>query len=635
MKKIRFILLALLALTTTVLQAQVIESHQKNYDVVGKMYMNGIDSIVFQPAQDWSIQTKVDSFYMGQDEKVHVVASVTIGPDAHVAKAAIGQGLSPEHLVYDSVETIPLQAGITQSVDFVVPNPQESYSLYVVTKNNYNVWSGNHWDYYMNGVSVNCKEWLERQEWSPWFASKNDWIEAGYAASDWPLGDENPATCTYAYQLYWAGDDPGLRIQYSVHMKDKTRAQFKIENWGSGVPLIIDYNTVTKNCQVAPQHAAYHPTYGDVTISDISHWQGSDYYAQFPCHYNPETGQFVLNVVYYVSAGNFGYGSETIQVAGFYIPDYTFEANFTKVITDEEQNAFAQIVVSKIGTDIEKAMACIMEDEADDAAVADALAEGDLVGTDLVVGENNLAIDKALSGKLKVVVCTVAGGAVKYVNSYGFEYYPEENNSWVSLGMGLYTEGIVSSLYNIPSETYEVEIQERKDTPGLYRIVNPYGEKWSYATANTMTPVDYLEINATDPEGVYIAPQMLGVNLEGGDTELGYATYAGYLLATGQATMEEMKASSNLGKVTDGVILFPTFQDRSEGVVYYGSLGLYYGGTGVKIVLPEAVPNQTRTLKIKGQRPDFSKLPEETKERLISGKTKIIKPFLKLKTFGQ
>ena len=29
MKKIRFILLALLALTTTVLQAQVIESHQK------------------------------------------------------------------------------------------------------------------------------------------------------------------------------------------------------------------------------------------------------------------------------------------------------------------------------------------------------------------------------------------------------------------------------------------------------------------------------------------------------------------------------------------------------------------------------------------------------------------------------
>ena len=103
--------------------------------------------------------------------------------------------------------------------------------------------------------------------------------------------------------------------------------------------------------------------------------------------------------------------------------------------------------------------------------------------------------------------------------------------------------------------------------------------------------------------------------------------------------MEDMKASGYLGKVTDGVILFPTFQDQSgnkiQGVVYYGSLGLYYGGTGVKIVLPEAVPNQTRTLKVKGQRPDFSKLPEKTKERLISGKTKIIKPFLKLKTFGQ
>ena len=637
MKKIRFILLALLALTTTVLQAQVIESHQKHYDVVGKMYMNGIDSIVFQPAQNWDIQMEVDSFYTDQEEKVHVVASVTIGPDAHVAKAAIGQNLSREHLVYDSVETIPLQAGITQSVDFVVQNPMESYGLYAVTKNNHNVWNGNHWDYYMDAVNVNCKEWLERQDWSPWFASKKDWFEAGYAASDWPLGDANPVTCTYTYQLYWAGDDPGLRIQYSVHKKDKTRAQFRIENWGSGVPLIIDYNTVTKNCQVAPQYAANNSTYGAVTIADISHWQGQDYYASYPCYYNPETGQFVLNVAYYVSAGSFGYGPETIQVAGFYIPDYTFEANFTKVVTDEEKNAFAQVVVNKMGVDIEKAMACVVENEADDAAVADALVEADLTGTDLVVGENNIAIDKDLFGNLKVVVCTVVEGAIKSVNSYGFEYYTEENNPWVSLGMGLYTEGIVSSLYKISAETYEVEIQERKDSPGLYRIVNPYGEKWSYATANTMTPVDYLEINATDPEGVYIAPQMLGVNLEGGDTELGYATYAAYLHAAGTYTMEELKAAGYLGKVVDGVIKFPSFQTQSggsfQGVVYYGSSKAYNGGVDVQIVLPEAVANQTRTLKVRGLRPDFSKLPENVQERLIDVKKKMVKPFLGLKQF--
>lgn len=632
MKKIRVILLALLSLTAIVLQAQVIESHLK-YGI-GKMYMKNIDSLVYEPAQNWDIQIKVDSFYMDSGEKVHVVASVTVGPDAHVAKAAIGKDLQMEHLAYDSVKTVSLHAGITQCVDFVVPNPEETYILYVATKNNYNAWnSQDHWNYYMKGASLNSKEWFKRKDWSPWFASKAEWVSAGYAANDWPLGDENPATCTYTYQHYWAGDDPGLRIQYSVHKKDKTRAQFKIENWGSGTSLIIDYDTRTHKCQVAPQFAANHSTYGTITISDITHWQGSDYYATYPCTFDPKTGHFVLNVAYYVSAGHFGYGPETVQVAGFYIPDYTFEAKYKKVITDEEKNAFAQIVVSKIGTDIEKAMACVMEDEADDAAVADALAEGNLVGTDLVVGENNLAIDKALSGKLKVVVCTVAGGAVKYVNSYGFEYYPEENNPWLSLGMGLYTEGIVCSLYDIEAQTYEVEIQERKDTPGLYRIVNPYGEKWSYAAANSMNPASYLEINATDAKGVYITSQMLGVKLEDGDTEIGFASIGGYYYESGAYTIEELKTSGMLGQIVDGMITFPTMSNGSQGVVYYGSKA-YYGGQGIQIVLPDAVPNQIRSLRVKGVRPDSPKLREKIQEKLIDKKTKIVKASLSLKKFN-
>ncbi|MBO5785002.1 MAG: hypothetical protein J6R05_02915 [Bacteroidaceae bacterium] len=631
MKKIRVILLALLSLTAIVLQAQVIESHQKRG--IGKMYMKNIDSLVYEPAQNWDIQIKVDSFYMDSGERVHVVASVTVGPDAHVAKAAIGRDLQLEHLAYDSVKTVSLQAGITQCVDFVVPNPEETYILYVATKNNYNAWnSQDHWNYYMKGASLNSKEWLERKDWSPWFASKTDWVAAGYAASDWPLGDENPATCTYTYRLYWAGDDPGLRIQYSVHKKDKTRAQFKIENWGSGTSLIIDYETKTHKCQVAPQFAANNSTYGAVTISDFTHWQGSDYYATYPCTFDPKTGHFVLNVAYYVSAGSFGYGPETVQVAGFYIPDYTFEAKYTKVVTDEEKNAFAQIVVSHIGADIERAMACVVENDADDAAVADALVEGDLEGTDLVVGENNIAIDKALSGKLKVVVCTVVEGAIKTIDSYGFEYYAEENNPWLSLGMGLYTEGIVCSLYDIEAQTYEVEIQERKDTPGLYRIVDPYGEKWNYAAMNTMTPASYLEINATDAEGVYIAPQMLGVNLESGDTELGFASMGGYYYESGAYTLEELKGTGMLGKVINGVITFPTMSNGSQGVVYYGSKA-YYGGQGIQIVLPEAVSNQTRSLKVKGIRTDVPKLREKTQERLIDKKVKIVKPSLSLKKF--
>ena len=198
--------------------------------------------------------------------------------------------------------------------------------------------------------------------------------------------------------------------------------------------------------------------------------------------------------------------------------------------------------------------------------------------------------------------------------------------------MGLYTEGIVCSLYDIEAQTYEVEIQERKDTPGLYRIVDPYGEKWNYAAMNTMTPASYLEINATDAEGVYIAPQMLGVNLESGDTELGFASMGGYYYESGAYTLEELKGTGMLGKVINGVITFPTMSNGSQGVVYYGSKA-YYGGQGIQIVLPEAVSNQTRSLKVKGIRTDVPKLREKTQERLIDKKVKIVKPSLSLKKF--
>ena len=89
--------------------------------------------------------------------------------------------------------------------------------------------------------------------WTAWFNSKSAWTAAGYDAAAWPLGDEKTTTCDYTYSLYWAGVDAGLNISYRQYLLDPAIAQFKIDNWGSGVSLIIDYNTVTKNCQVAPQ----------------------------------------------------------------------------------------------------------------------------------------------------------------------------------------------------------------------------------------------------------------------------------------------------------------------------------------------------------------------------------------------
>ena len=434
--------------------------------------------------------------------------------------------------------------------------------------------------------------------WTPWTTTKKAWVAAGYDAEDWPLS-EDQSTCTYYYTQYWSGADAGLTIAYRMSLLDPTMAQFRISNWGGGIDMYIDYNPETHKCVVPEQFSgAVSSSYGDVAFGDVSAWQGADYSASYPCTYDPEKGLFTLNVAYFVSAGAFGYGVETCQVDGFYVPDYSVDAEYLGIFTSPEQKPFAQINVKSIGVDAEKAVALIVTAEDDAAAVADALAAGEVTGTDVVAGYNNIAIEEGMTGELKVVVCTVLEGAAMDVKAFNFEYYGGGANPWKSLGTGLYTDAIVSDMYGIPAETYEVEITENTETPGVYRVMNPYGEKWSYAAANTQTLASYLEINAENPDAVYILPQMLGVNMEGGDTELGFASLAGYFYATGQASLEELATLGYMGKVVDGNILLPTFSKGTpgtadyftyQGVVYYGSTKAYNAANGFKVVMPDAV----------------------------------------------
>lgn len=69
---------------------------------------------------------------------------------------------------------------------------------------------------------------------------------------------------------------------------------------------------------------------------------------------------------------------------------------------------------------------------------------------------------------------------------YELDYYLGD---WKSLGFGQYTEGILSNnevsdnnKWPLENVTYEVEIQENEAKVGLFRIVNPYGLAYRYAS---------------------------------------------------------------------------------------------------------------------------------------------------------
>ena len=140
--------------------------------------------------------------------------------------------------------------------------------------------------------------------------------------------------------------------------------------------------------------------------------------------------------------------------------------------------------------------------------------------------------------------------------------------------------------------TYEVEIEENNDTPGLYRIVKAY--KPVADAFGVEGGEENVEVNAADPEGVFIDLQPIGMDLGYGPQSI--VTWGAYQMLIGGA-FDEVKAAGMLGTLKDGVITFPAFErQKSDGTtaIYQALLfedsGYYAGSNGaVKLVLPDAV----------------------------------------------
>ena len=154
-----------------------------------------------------------------------------------------------------------------------------------------------------------------------------------------------------------------------------------------------------------------------------------------------------------------------------------------------------------------------------------------------------------------------------------------------SLGKATYTDDIVGSLFGADPVTYEVEIEESVDNPGKYRLVNPYGEVYPYNEPGDWDAENdyYLVIDATDPDYVNVVAGDLGVDWAYG--MMWVMSGADYIVASGQATVEQVAAAGYYGKLVDGVITFATktiFVGDDDGMYYANPNGAF------KVVLPSA-----------------------------------------------
>lgn len=158
---------------------------------------------------------------------------------------------------------------------------------------------------------------------------------------------------------------------------------------------------------------------------------------------------------------------------------------------------------------------------------------------------------------------------------------------WKSLGKGTFVEDCMTTFFKVENVSYAVEIQESLENPGIYRLVNaygaayPYNEEGDYDAANNY----YIEINAQDPEGVYITRSNTGMAWSAYG-EVTIWSLANYYMNRGQS-LEEVKAAGYCGILKNGVISFPV-KSLLISMANYQSGDFYNANTNgaFKVALP-------------------------------------------------
>ena len=432
------------------------------------------------------------------------------------------------------------------------------------------------------------------------------------------------ATGKYTYTgSFWSGTLSGASVYYREYQLNDKDAQFLLPEMAGGFDLVIEYDRLTGNCQVLEQQVAVNDSYGPVFVSDCPNYPGQAglTYEDYPCTYNAETGTFTLNLVYFVDpergsnytkVAMFGNGVETIQLDGFAAPvvkDYSFAMEFKGHYVDNSGNDNAVISATK-GADVAHYLMTIISENEDVEATVAGMLDGSVACDSLTQG-GFYAYPMTESGNYKALAITFdAEGNALDTHATEFEFYMAGQESpWVSLGMATYTEDCVTTFFNVENVSYQVEVRENKDKPGLYRVINPYGAAYQYNEEGDYdTSKEYFfEIDATDPDGVYI-PGLYGTGMNWGYGEFSLTSIAYYYMVAQGATFEDVKEAGYCGILADNVITFPagglliSMADYKNGNLYASNNNGAFKLDMSNMTPVEVAPAKAPAARINGER---------------------------------
>lgn len=155
-------------------------------------------------------------------------------------------------------------------------------------------------------------------EWEPFYRTDDS-------------GKEVQQTATFHYNAFYTGRDSGLKVEKAVGANI-----YKVNDWASGVSfkfILNDDNTCTVPAQSIGYYNSNYQEY--VKVSDMAEYTGNkSAYSSYPCTYDGN-GTFSFYLIYFVSAGYFAQGNETLTFDGNEDKTPVVEIEFDGIETTE------------------------------------------------------------------------------------------------------------------------------------------------------------------------------------------------------------------------------------------------------------------------------------------------------------
>lgn len=226
------------------------------------------------------------------------------------------------------------------------------------------------------------------------------------------------------------------------------------------------------------------------------------------------TASDVKGKAYY---GNPNNSVRLVVMPGVSVGDYSATINYVGQYSNPTTGENSALATFSFGEDVVAAKAALLTN-GNGAVLGEAVADGSAANIiDIPVGsEGPVAFPVVMAGSQTISVVTYDGaGQCMDKTSISFNMTPyNDDAAWNSLGYGKLADGWIAGVFfveDIFADAWNVEIQEAKSTPGLYRLVKPWNNKYCILSGvNSSENMANIYIDATDPEFIKIMPQFTG-----------------------------------------------------------------------------------------------------------------------------